>query len=328
MVNGWIDIHGHFSPPASEDVRRERWEAMRRECFVASAPFTWSPQSTLDYLDRAGIAMQMLSNVPTDHAALRASNDYGASVVSDHPTRFGLLAALPTDDADAALAEIDRAERLGADGFAVTAAYREVFLGDRRLEPIWAEIDRRRATVFVHPNAYAPATLGRPSPLIDVAFETARSVVDMLYAGVFRRYPHMRVVVAHAGGALPALSGRLQLLGAEEWVPNPERITREEIREHLARLYLDTAATGADSHLAAAVTMVPREHLVYGTDCGVPCSTEATMDANLALLQASSVLDRREVDALGWRAFDVLPSAAARHHRLLGGHPTPADASE
>ncbi|MBB4789728.1 hypothetical protein BJY54_000340 [Streptomyces nodosus] len=86
-----------------------------------------------------------------------------------------------------------------------------------------------------------------------------------------------KVVLAHYGGSLPALSSRLGLLGAESWAPNPLGITAEEIRADLARLYLDTAATGTDANLASAVTMVPRDHLVYGGDAEVPCSNEDSM---------------------------------------------------
>ncbi|MEU6174604.1 amidohydrolase family protein [Streptantibioticus parmotrematis] len=312
-VDGWVDVHAHFTPPITERERTARWEAMRAQHFMAPRPHHWSPRATLDYMDRTGIAMQMLSNIPRKLEELRASNDYGAQVVADHPSRFGLLAALPTDDPEAALAEIERADTdLRADGYAVSAAYNGVSLGDERLEPVWAELDRRRAVVFAHPNAYAPARSWHPIPLVEVAFETARSVVDMLYAGVFRRHPHVTLILAHAGGALPALSGRLGLLGTEAWVPNPQRITPEEIRRHLGRLYLDTAASGADSALAPAFTMVPRDHLVYGADCGVPCSTEATMAANIEALRHSGVLVGDEADQLGRRAMELFPSVAQR----------------
>ena len=68
----------------------------------------------------------------------------------------------------------------------------------------------------------------------------------MLYAGVFRRYSKIRFIVAHCGGALPVLSGRLKLLGTESWVPNPNKITQDEIREQLARLYLNTSDDCSD----------------------------------------------------------------------------------
>ena len=178
--------------------------------------YEWTPESTLAYLDKAGIAMQMLSNLPKQLDALKESNDYASSLVRRYPSRFGLLAALPTDNPEAALAEIDRVtNKLHADGFAVTCNYNRIYLGNPILIPVWTELDRRNAVVFVHPDAYAPASIGRPSPLIEVAFETARTVVDILYTGLFRQFPNITFILAHSGGALPVLSGRLQLLGTK-----------------------------------------------------------------------------------------------------------------
>ena len=109
-------------------------------------------------MDRTGIQMQMLSYVPPDMAKLREANDYGAQLVREHPGRFGLLAALPTHNLETCLAEITRAAgELGADGFAVQCLYEEVYLSDSRLEPVWAELNRRCAVVFAHPNAYGSA---------------------------------------------------------------------------------------------------------------------------------------------------------------------------
>ena len=71
---------------------------MREGCWCVNKPPEWSVERTLAYMDRTGIQMQMLSNIPKVLEALRASNDYGAWLVDQHPSRFGLLAALPTDD--------------------------------------------------------------------------------------------------------------------------------------------------------------------------------------------------------------------------------------
>ena len=312
MAYGWIDVHGHFTPPTSPEDRERRWHSMRKAQFLVPEPFEWTPEGTLAYMDKAGIAMQMLSNLPKQLDALKESNDYAASLVRNYPTRFGLLAALPTDNPEAALSEIDRATQdLHADGFAVTCNYNGVFLGDSSLDPVWSELNRRHAVVFVHPDAYAPASMGRPSPLIEVAFETARTIVDMLYAGTFRKFPHVKFILAHCGGALPVLSGRLKLLGTEPWVPNPNNITQEEIQEQLANLYLDTAAT-APTGMAPALHMVPADHLVYGADCGVPCSTESTMEANRKAVLEYEGLLKSQRDAIGRNILSLLPAAAKR----------------
>jgi 6-methylsalicylate decarboxylase len=308
-VNRWIDVHAHFSPPAPPEELHEHWQASRAACFMVPEPFVWDAEQTLAYMDRAGMAMQLLSNIPRTYAALRASNDYGAQLVTAYPSRFGLLTALPTDDAEVALAEL---ARVPGDGFAVTTTYNDVLLGDAKLDPLWAELDRRCATVFSHPYAYAPASLGRPAPLIEVAFDTARTVVDMLYTGWFRRFPHINLVISHCGGALPALVGRLLALGTEVWVPNPLGLTRNEIRDTLRGLYVDTAAMATPFALYPALAMTTCDHIVYGSDCGVPCSTELTLTANLESLHAFEGMTKAQIEAIGHNARRLFPSAAAR----------------
>ncbi|KOU56784.1 amidohydrolase 2 [Streptomyces sp. MMG1533] len=251
-INGWVDIHAHFTPPTTAEAREAQWRQLRDAHLLAPEPYDWQPETMLATMDRLGIAVQMLSPVPVDPPLprLRAWNDYGAQLL------------------------------------------------------------------FIHPSA-VPPTFRQTSVLVELPFETTRTVVDLLYAGFFRRYPRLTVVLAHCGGALPALSGRLGLLGAEEYVFNPLGLTADDIRTDLAKLYLDTAAAGTDANLAAAVTMVPRDHLVYGADAGVPCSNENNMTRNIDALQNSHVLTRQEVDALGHRAFDLFPAAAQRHRDAI-----------
>jgi predicted TIM-barrel fold metal-dependent hydrolase len=312
LINQWIDIHAHFFPPETDAVREARRVSMTEAGWIVPEPPRWDPESTLDYMDRTGIAMQMLSNIPRNLDALRVSNDYAASLVREHPTRFGLLTALPTDSPDEALAEIDRVSRqMPTDGFAVTCHYNGVYLSDARLDPVWKELDRRQAVVFAHPNGYAPAVMGRPFALVEVAFETARTVVDMLYAGTFRKFPNIKFALSHCGGALPALSGRLMLLGNESWVPNPNRITPTEFREHLRRLHLDTAGT-CPTTLGPALAMTTPDHLVYGSDCGVPCTTERTMQVNLEALLSFAGLTREQIEDIGHNALRLFPAAAER----------------
>lgn len=310
---GWLDIHAHFFLPSSPEDAEGLAESLRKGCFLVSGPVTWHAESILEYNDRAGIQMQMLSYIPPDLRKLREATDYGASLVAKYPTRFGLLAGLPTDNPEACLQEIKRTSEFAIppDGFAATTVYNGVGLGDARLEPIWHKLNAMRAVVHIHPNAYAGPTDGRPSPLIEVAFDTARTVVDMLYAGVLRRHCDIRFVLGHCGGALPALSGRLLLLGAQDWIPNPNSITPAEIKTQLGQLLVDTAAT-AKTGLLPAMEMVGIDHVVYGSDCGVPCSNETTMEENkndVKEFERNAGVEEGRIGRNGWNMF---PAAALR----------------
>ena len=316
LVHGWVDVHAHFSPPTTQEQTNKRWQAMRDSLFLTPSPPLWSVDSTLRYMDAAGIQLQLLSNIPKQLDQLQHSNTYGAQVVQQHPTRFGLLAALPTDNTQAALTEANRAaDQLHADGYAVTTCYNGRYLGDEALDALWVELDRRGSVVFVHPDAYSPPSMGRPSPLIEVAFDTTRTIVDMMYSGWFRRYQNIKLIVAHCGACLPALSGRLQLLGCEPWIPNPQQLTPDEIRETLSGIYVDTAAMGSAHSVKPVLEMTSAEHICYGSDCGVPCTTSRTMTRNLELLLASDVMSQVEIQAVGRNVLKLVPSVAARLKR-------------
>jgi predicted TIM-barrel fold metal-dependent hydrolase len=315
--SGWLDIHGHFSLPraASEDAGVVK--AFRDIHFMLSEAPQFNAEDTLAYNDRAGVSMQMLSSLPPTTDQLRKSNDFGLSIVHQYPSRFGLLAALPTDEPEETLKEIERMrnqdthDSIQPDGFAVTTLRNGVSLGDAQLRPVWEELNNRKEVVFVHPNAYVRGQDGRPSALIDVAFDTARTITDMLYKRVFLDFPKITWVFAHSGGAFPALSGRVLLLGLEPWVPNQARITKEEMKKQMSRIYMDTAATAATG-MEPAVKMAGIEHIVYGADCGVPCSTELTMEENRESVMDIAQKSTGDGNFVGMNGFDLFPNAKAR----------------
>ncbi|WP_067461175.1 amidohydrolase family protein [Actinomadura macra] len=311
----YVDIHAHFMLPSTEEERVRAWQNMLGKGIYFREPLDWSLERTLAYMDSSGTAMQMLSNVPGGLPGgvpgIRASNDYGATLVGSHPSRFGLLAALPTDDPVAAVREARRArEELDADGFVVTTNYNGVHLGDAILDPLWAQLDDWAAVVFVHPDPRVPPTLDHPAPLYEVAFDTARTVFDMIYRKTFARYPNITFVIAHCGGAFPALTGRLRLLGNESWVP--QGVTAQEIDEQTSTLYVDTAATAFAHSLLPAMTTVGVDHIVYGSDWGAPCTTESSAELNRTSLVSCGALSPEEAGEVRGRALELFPRAAQR----------------
>jgi 6-methylsalicylate decarboxylase len=105
---------------------------MRAAHFLAPSPYVWKAEETPSYMDRQGIAMKFLSNVPANLPALQPSNDYGAETMTGYPAWFGLLAASPTDDAKKAIGEVERMSGV-TDGRAVTSYFNGVYLGDEML---------------------------------------------------------------------------------------------------------------------------------------------------------------------------------------------------
>jgi 6-methylsalicylate decarboxylase len=322
---GWLDVHTHFYLPMTDEQAEEMAQGMRKAYFMTTAAsLHWSAEKIMHYNDSAGVQMSLLSYIPNDHDKLRRANELGHKIVKELPTRFGQLLALPTDDADACIAEIKKGlqREPRPDGYCTSTVYNGVDLGDERLEVVWDRLNQEKAVVHIHPNAYSPGTHGRPSPLIEVAFDTARIATNMLYKGVFRRFPDIKFILGHCGGALPTLSGRISLLGTESWIPNPQHLTRDEIEQQLSSLYVDTAAT-AKTGLAPAVSMVGIDHCVYGADCGVPCSTADTMNENKRDVEAFEQKNGLPAGKIAQNTWALFPQAANRAmkgpHQSNGG---------
>lgn len=130
-TQGWIDVHGHFFLPyKSEDEKRAVVEALCKNDFLVSEAPRFDPEGTIAHLDQAGVALQLLSYLPPALDRLRAANDYAATIVAKYPSRFGLLAALPTYNPQICLEEIDRVTNCDQggyhvlpDGFATSTVY-------------------------------------------------------------------------------------------------------------------------------------------------------------------------------------------------------------
>ncbi|KUL49811.1 amidohydrolase [Streptomyces violaceusniger] len=263
-----IDVHQHIVPP----LWAETLAAHGLDSGGWAIP-AWSPTSALAMMDQQGIATGVLSvtspgiHLGSDAQArdlARAVNEYGADVVRDHPGRFGHFASVPLPDVDAALAETAHAlDTLGADGVVLMSNAHGRYLGDPDFEPLWAELDRRGATVFVHP-AQPPMPLlpGTPAPLADYVFDTTRTALNLVLNGVMSRYPNLRVILSHGGGFLPYAAYRFSGLAS---TVDRERNAEDLLRD-LKRFYFDTALSASPSALPALLAFAEPGHVLYGSD--------------------------------------------------------------
>jgi 6-methylsalicylate decarboxylase len=301
-----LDVHAHYITPGVAGPL----VPPAGTYFLASPMPTWSPEMALDFMDRHGIATQMLS-VPTVLPALaaRAVNIYGAELVRRYPGRFGLLASLPLGDIGDSLAEIAHAfDELDADGVILMTNYDGAYLGDERFEPVFAELNRRRTTAFIHPTAPAGfdcVACGRPGPVIEFTFDTCRTAADLLYAGVLERHQDLKIILAHAGGPLPTLAPRLATIGTLAWVPHPADLTPQGVLKQLSRLYFDTAIAGGEASIGPVLALTTADHIVFGTD--FPPAGEEIIAQNIAALAALSILSTDERSAIATNGRRMFP---------------------
>jgi 6-methylsalicylate decarboxylase len=272
---GLIDVHHHAIPPAYLAENRERI-AGSRGGQISRAWLEWTPEQSLAAMDAHGVETAVLSlSTPGvwfgDAAAARRTarmfNEYAAGLVRDHPGRFGLFAAVPLPDAEGSLREVEHAYgALGADGVGVLTSYGGRWLGDPAFWPVFEELDRRGAVVFVHPTApEACRTLlpGVPTMMAEVPQDTARAVVSLLFSGALARFRRIRFVLSHAGGPVPVMAGRMRDYAPPELAGN---VPPEGIEEALRRFHYDIAVGGHRPAIAALTSLVPTAQVLFGSD--------------------------------------------------------------
>ena len=220
------------------------------------------------------------------------------------------------DDVEAALSGIAFvSDQLGADGVVMVANYGGNYFGNARFEPVFAELNRRFATVFLHPTlpaVYECVACGRPGPMIEFTFDTCRTVADMLYAGILNRYNNVKFILSHAGGPLPTLAPRLGTIGTLPWVRHPPELTQEAVRTQLARLYFDTAIAGTAASIGPVLELTKPDHIVFGSD--FPPASEPVIDQNIAALGALTCMSEVEKSAINVNGRRLFGRFAADTH--------------
>ncbi|SDH98076.1 aminocarboxymuconate-semialdehyde decarboxylase [Sinosporangium album] len=214
-----------------------------------------SPASSQPYFDDAETAV----------AAARLVNDRHAEAVKAHPSRFRAFASLPLPHPEAALEELDRAmDGLGMVGVSITTSVLGRTLADPMLEPIYAELDRRGATLFIHPAGCGidshMITDQRLEWLVGAPIEDLMALTHILKSGVPLRYERMNIIVPHLGGGLPFLMQRFDnsaAAGNTNWPAKPSDLAR--------RVWYDTVSW-SQAAFRCTTDVIGADRLLFGTD--------------------------------------------------------------
>src|SRR5262249_55278169 len=198
-----IDIHHHFSPPA--------WIAhVRGRELLQPANVNWTPAKSIEDMDKGGVAAAVISitnpglwfgDKEATRRIARECNEFGAKLVQQNPTRFGLFAALPMPDVDATLKEIEYAfDTLKADGAHFMTSYGDTWLGRPAYGPVMADPTRRKAVVHLHPTAANCCKNLVPdvsSGIMEYGTDTTRAMLGVLFSGTAVRFPDIRYIWSH-----------------------------------------------------------------------------------------------------------------------------------
>ena len=213
-------MHHHFVPPFYLADHHDRITAAGGGR-INPAYLSWSPEQAIAAMDKQGVATAVLSlstpdvwfgDSKTAARTARRVNEYAADLARSHPGRFGRFAAIPLPDTEGSLREIDYALNvLKADGIGLLTSYSDKWLGDAAYRPVFEELNRRKAVVFVHPTTplCCRTLLPDVSPIVvEIPQDTTRAVTNLLFTGTFASCKDIRFIFTHAGGNHRSASGR------------------------------------------------------------------------------------------------------------------------
>lgn len=283
-----VDTHQHVIP----QVYRE---ALARVGVLGSGENPWPDWSVarmLELMDRFGIDAVMTSiaspgayfgDVAFTRRVVRQANEAMAAIVAERPKVFGALALVPLPDVGAAIREVEYAlDTLKLDGINLLSHTGERYLGHPEEDELYAELDRRKAVVFVHPLRAPQAGMARysfPAGYTELVFDTTRAIANLLYNGTLEKFPGIRFVMSHAGGVAPFLLFRLGGLDDDPKVR--ERIP-QGVAAYLNRLYYDIAQSAAPVSLRALMEVADPSRIVFGTDYPSARNVEKVMKDTVA----------------------------------------------
>jgi predicted TIM-barrel fold metal-dependent hydrolase len=270
-----IDAHSHF-------VTKTYVDAMNK--YLGGSPDgypfpQWSTELHLEFMEKMGIEHTVLScssphinfsSPEVNRTLVRVNNEEGAAVASNTPGKFSLLATLPLPDVASSLAEIAYCcDTLHVDGFTLPTNTKGIYMGVPDLDPVFSELNERRAIVTFHPNrpGSVPAGVGQklPAPMMEFFFDTTRCLVDLILNGYMTRFPQIKFLVPHCGAALPYIVDRID--SYKPVLVKIGSISEDfDIYSIFASLYFDIAGNSAPHQLRDALDIVDISHFMYAAD--------------------------------------------------------------
>lgn len=310
---GRIDTHHHFMP----DIFVKTIGADRLASVTPNKKLPeWSVQRALDVCGTFGISEAILSISPgypaldaaIERPLMRQCNEEAAKIRGDNKGKFGHFASIPMFDTGEALKEIEYAfGTLKADGAVVFSNYGGRYLGDPAFDEIWAELNKRKAVVFIHPTSPGYDLKGQPpQSVIEFPVDTARSATSLMYSGTTRKYPDIKFVLSHAGGVLPFLAVRIN--GGAMF--NPEVHAKvPDVMAEIRNFWFDTALSANAGALSALLAVADPTRITFGSD--FPYAPDLAIRVNVAGADHFDVDERVRADIARGNAARLLGRSVA-----------------
>ena len=301
-----IDVHQHAVP----DVYKNE---LARVGVLGSGenPWpAWSIPRQLELMDELGIDAVLLSiaspgayfgDIDFTVRLVKTCNETMAQMTADHPRKFGAMGFVSLPDVEQACKDVAYAlDVLKMDGINLQSHTGARYLGHSDESELYAELDRRRAVIFLHPQrppARNMPSYSFPAGYTELTFDTTRAVTNMLYNGTFAKYPNIRWIMPHMAGVTPFLLFRLSGLDDD---PKICERSPDGVAAYLRRLYYDVAQSPSPLALRALLEIADPSRILFGTDYPSARNVEKVMRDTIEAVRSFDGFDdetRRNVMA-------------------------------
>lgn len=278
-----IDIHGHINIARPREILAARQPAKPRRAESggltdkSKAPILTDIDARLADMDGMGVDMMLLTPSPPNGfyraseevagEAARATNDAVAKIARDHSERFMACGNVALQHVEQSCAELTRGmQELGLKGMRISTNIAGMELGDARLDPFWARAEKDGALIMLHPQGFTEPERLEPyfmTNAVGQPLETTLALAQMIFGGVFERFPNLKLCAAHGGGYFPFYLGRFEQSYRE----------RKECRVHISKspaefvrqIWFDTVVFRPDA-IGYLAGVVGADRIVMGTD--------------------------------------------------------------
>lgn len=329
-----IDIHSHYYPPGYLKFLRSRqkppnlvpYEGVERLVMYSDQANSLTPkgakvtpeyydvQAKLRYMDDHGVdgAVISLGNPWIDFLTGDAAGQQAASINNElvaacnqAPDRLWALACLPINDISASLAELRRIASLSSVvGILISTRIAGDWPDGQIAEPFWSQVEELGLPVFLHPfYGTGDGSIAAYNDMLRFAlefpFETAITFARIITSGLLDRHPNLKLVMAHAGGPLPALIGRLEAYCGKSY----RNSLRNPIHSYLPRFFYD-AISYSPAVLRMTAEQVGVDHLLFGTDhpysAADPCQlADTVLHADFSGFEQASIFSGNAIKLFG-----------------------------
>lgn len=327
-----VDIHTHFYSKPWLDYLAERkvdptfkWTGPTSGLgYIEGVPAahvdkagTFDIEARVKDLDELGIDVQVISHTcpgvgeVEEDVAIEWSkrlNDLFAGFCEDYPDRFYILATVPCQNVDEAIKELERVAKVkSVKGVQVFSNVNGELISDEKFHPILGKAAELGLPVKVHP-AFTPLAKEAcfraklPVQLFGFTLDTTMAVTNMIFTGVFTKFPKLKVIHSHLGGMAPYMMGRMNTAYkrySKEFDIAGGGLPEDVYRKHV---YIDTLAMHVPA-IKCGWEFMGTDHLIFGTD--YPHRASGTVEDNLATLDKVGFSSDEKVQILSQNAIDL-----------------------